>query len=84
MSNTSLGGGHAAACSRSSARSMRCRSRSQCLIDSLSSQSPMTLRRKRIRPSAPTSLVKFADLAASVITGRFNSTPTSPQVPQEM
>ena len=58
--------------------------RSQCLIDSLSSQRPMTLRRKRIRPSAPTSLVKLADLAASVITGRFNSTPTSPQVPHEM
>ena len=63
---------------------MRVPSRSQYLIDSLSSQRPMTLRRKRIRPSAPTSLVKLADRAASVITGRLSSTPTSPQVPHEM
>ena len=84
MSNTVVGGGHAAACSSSSARSMRVPSRSQCRIDSLSSHRPMTLRRNRIRPSAPTSLVKLADLAASVTTGWVSSTPTSPQVPQEM
>ena len=44
----------------------------------------MTLRRKRTVPSTPSSLVKLAARAASVVTGAASSTPTSDQVPQEM
>ena len=44
----------------------------------------MTLRRNRIRPSAPTSLVKLADLASSVTTGSGQLDSDQPQVPQEM
>jgi hypothetical protein len=35
-------------------------------------------------PSTPRSLVKFAARLPSVSTGWSSSTPTSPQVPQEM
>ena len=48
-----------------------------------SSQVPITLVRKRVRPSTPPSLVKLAARASSVSTGRSSSTPTSPQVPHE-
>ena len=51
---------------------------------SLSTHSPITLRRKRIVASTPPSLVKFASRAASVSTGPSSSTPTSDQVPEEM
>ena len=44
----------------------------------------MTLRRYRIRPSTPSSFVKFAARLASVRIGRSSSTPTSAQVPQAM
>ena len=43
-----------------------CPARSQVRSDSWSSHRPMTLRRKRIRPSTPPSLVKFASRLASV------------------
>ena len=42
---------------------------------SLSSQSPPTLRRYRMVPSTPRSLVKFASRLASVSTGCVSSTP---------
>ena len=48
-----------------------------------SSQVPITLVRKRTRPSTPPSLVKLAARLASVTTGWSSSTPTSPHVPQE-
>ena len=51
---------------------------------SLSSHSPVTLWRKRTRPSTPPSLVKFASRAASLTTGSSSSTPTRPHVPHEM
>ena len=70
-------GGRAA--SRSSAGQVVGRPRSR--IDSCSSHRPMTLRRKRIVPSTPPSLVKFAARASSVSTGASSSTPTSDQVP---
>ena len=35
-------------------------------------------------PSTPRSLVKFARRLSSVSTGASSSTPTRPQVPQEM
>ena len=44
----------------------------------------MTLRRKRIRPSTPPSLVKLACWAEPVSTGESSSTPTRDQVPDEM
>ena len=49
-----------------------------------SSQVPITLVRKRVRPSTPASLVKFAARLSGVTTGHASSTPTRPQVPQEM
>ena len=51
---------------------------------SLSSHSPVTLWRKRTRPSTPPSFVKLASRAASLTTGSSSSTPTSPHVPHEM
>jgi hypothetical protein len=53
-------------------------------IDSCRSHSPITLRRKRTRPSTPRSLVKFAARLASVTTGPSSSTPTRPHVPHEI
>ncbi len=58
--------------------------RSQVRSVSLSSQVPMTLVRNLVRPPTPRSLVKFARRDSSVTTGWSSSTPTSPQVPQEM
>ena len=51
---------------------------------SVSTHSPITLRRKRIVPSTPASLVKSASRASSVSTGASSSSPTSDQVPEEM
>lgn len=51
---------------------------------SLSSQSPPALRRYRMVPSMPRSLVKFASRLASVRTGCLSSTPTRDHVPEEM
>ncbi len=51
---------------------------------SLSSHRPVTLWRKRTRPSTPPSFVKFAARAASLSTGASSSRPTRPHVPQEM
>ena len=67
----------------SSARRIDLRA-ARCACDSLSSHRPITLRRKRIVPSTPPSLVKLAARLSSVSTGRSSSTPTSDQVPDEM
>ena len=56
----------------------------QTRTDSCSSHSPITLRRKRIVPSTPASLVKPASRLASVSTGLPSSTPARDQVPQEI
>jgi hypothetical protein len=84
VSNTVFGAGAAAACSSSTGRSAGAPSRSYCRTVSDSSQVPITLRRKRTRPSTPISLVKLAARLSSVTTGPGSSTPTRPQVPQEM
>jgi hypothetical protein len=59
-------------------------SRSTCphsRTHSCSSQNPVTLRRNRVVPSTPPSLLNPAPRAASVMTGAGNSTPTSAHVP---
>ena len=83
-SKTGTGAVTAAASASSVASGADCPVRSQPRIVSLSSHSPITLVRKRTRPSTPPSLVKLASRAASVSTGAGSSTPTRPHVPQEM
>ena len=56
----------------------------QCRWHSCSSHRPLTLRRYRMVPSIPASLVKFAARLASVSTGAGSSIPTRDQVPEEM
>jgi hypothetical protein len=53
-------------------------------IDSWANQSPVTFFRKRVRPSTPHSLVKFAANASGVRIGLSSSTPSKLQVPLEM
>ncbi len=75
----------AAAAASSSARSIDAPSSpSHARTLSLSSHRPVTLCRKRYRPSTPSSWVKFASRAASVSTGSVSSSPTRPHVPHEM
>ncbi|CAM5681044.1 hypothetical protein SMICM304S_00681 [Streptomyces microflavus] len=53
----------------------------QVRMHSWSSHMPMMLRRKRMVPSTPSSLVKFAARLASVVTGASSSSPARDQVP---
>ena len=83
-SNTGPPAGSAAAASMSGGSASGVPARSQVRRDSWSSHSPVTLRRNRIVPSTPPSLVKFACRLASVRIGAAVSTPTSDHVPDEM
>ena len=70
-SNTAAGGGQCGGLRQQLRQVDRARRRApSCRTDSLSSHRPITLRRNRIRPSTPPSLVKLAARAASVSTGR--------------
>ena len=85
-SSTSISGppaGSAAACVEQRLQLRRLAALAQSRSDSDSSHSPPTLRRNRMRPSTPPSLVKFAARLASVSTGASSSSPTSDQVPEE-
>ena len=80
MSTTAASPGASAAAASSCGRSERDHVRSV----SDSTHRPITLRRNRIVPSTPPSLVKFAASAASPSSGSGSSSPASDQVPQEM
>ena len=83
VSNTATGPPMLAASPRIWGSSTLAPCAAHAFMHSVSSHSPMTLRRKRVRPSTPPSFVKPASRAAPVSTGDSISTPTRPQVPQE-
>jgi len=78
-SMTAANAGSRAASRSSAATSVRPDAR----MNSRSGHRPMTLRRYRIVPSTPPSLVKFARRLSSVRIGLSSSTPTRAHVPQE-
>ncbi len=83
MSTTGRKAGAWAAWSSRAVRSTADPTPDQVRQTSESTQSPITLRKKRIVPSTPASLVKFACRAASLSTGASSSRPTNDQVPDE-
>jgi hypothetical protein len=82
-SNSQCAGGKLAAASNNEANVTERPCCSQVRSDSCKSHRPITLRKNRIVPSTPCSLVNPAFLAFSWRMGRSTSTPTSDHVPDD-